>query len=192
MQWQSWSIFLMIPSWRLDCSMTTEAPWDRLFRTLTWWNWAQDFCPKCAEAFVSLRSPSWLRSGFDIFFIHSSSSQSCIAIFYGTEYLWGRKIKNTVVLRAVLFSRWCSVQDEVNAWDKDLSTFWRKRGIVISFVLWPQRAEGVRLRCPQGVVLGQGICERLQEEQSELFLREEGEWAWDRSHYGVHTMVCCP
>lgn len=127
-----------------------------------------------------------------IFFIHSSSSQSCIAIFYGTEYLWGRKIKNTVVLRAVLFSRWCSVQDEVNAWDKDLSTFWRKRGIVISFVLWPQRAEGVRLRCPQGVLLGQGICERLQEEQSELFLREEGEWAWDRSHYGVHTMVCCP
>lgn len=192
MQWQSWSIFLMIPSWRLDCSMTTEAPWDRLFRTLTWWNWAQDFCPKCAEAFVSLRSPSWLRSGFDIFFIHSSSSQSCIAIFYGTEYLWGRKIKNTVVLRAVLFSRWCSVQDEVNAWDKDLSTFWRKRGIVISFVLWPQRAEGVRLSCPQGVVLGQGICERLQEEQSELFLWEEGEWAWDRSHYGVHTMVCHP
>lgn len=192
MQWQSWSIFLMIPSWRLDCSMTTEAPWDRLFRTLTWWNWAQDFCPKCAEAFVSCVHPHGCAQVLTYFFIHSSSSQSCIAIFYGTEYLWGRKIKNTVVLRAVLFSRWCSVQDEMNAWDKDLSTFWRKRGIVISFVLWPQRAEGVRLRCPQGVVLGQGICERLQEEQSELFLREEGEWAWDRSHYGVHTMVCRP
>lgn len=49
---------------------------------------------------------------FDVFFfIHLSSGQSCIAIFYsteylyGTEYLWGRKIKKTVALRVVLVSR---------------------------------------------------------------------------------------
>lgn len=175
-------IFLMIPSWRLDCSMTTEAPWDRLFRTLTWWNWAQDFCPKCAEAFVSCFHPHGRAQVWCIFFytfiiwseLHCHFLQYRVSLWYrvslGQEDKENCSIESCAGFQVVLGSGWSECLGQARFGGKEALLF------IYLFILSLRHCHFFclvatksrrGLRCPQGVVLGQGICARLQEEQSE-------------------------